>query len=39
MSLAEWVEQVVTWHTANGVPARGGAGQFVIEDRAARAAR
>ena len=39
MSLAEWVEQVVTWRTANGVPARGGAGQFVIEDRAARAAR
>lgn len=39
ISLAEWVERVDTWRTHNGVPPRGGAGQLVIEDRAARAAR
>lgn len=35
-SLREWVTGVTAWRAANGIPARGGAGQLVIEDRAAR---
>lgn len=36
LSLAQWLDEFWQWREDNGIPAREGAGQLVIEDRAER---